>query len=318
MATKQLLNPATASKRTSDTQTLLFEFAFNKPSSTRAIQAIARMNFLHSPYQKSGKILDADMLYTLSLFALEPVRWINRYEWRTLTDLELCASGTFWKAMGDAMHISFEVLPSGRTGWKDGRHWLAEVNDWSIKYESDNMVPSHLSNRLAKAQMSVLFMNLPATLNGIAMKAVSFIQGDRLRKAMMFPELSAPYMTAFKTILLARKYLLRYLALPRLELMRMDYLPVESNSGRYNMQEWVGHPWYIKPTFKRRWGPGALMTRFLGGKVPGDGGNRYLPQGFLVSEIGPDYFRGEGVQATTRTKAELEEMKRGGCPFRIV
>jgi len=31
------------------------------------------------------------MLYTLSLFALEPIRWVNRYEWREMTPMEVCA-----------------------------------------------------------------------------------------------------------------------------------------------------------------------------------------------------------------------------------
>lgn len=44
-----------------------------------------------SKYQKAGKISNEDMIYTLALFALEPARWIKRYEWRELTDLEYCS-----------------------------------------------------------------------------------------------------------------------------------------------------------------------------------------------------------------------------------
>ena len=95
MATGELKNSKTSSKRTADTGLLVLEFGLNKPTSERAIQAIARMNFLHSRYQEAGKITNNDLLYVLSSFALEPVRWISRYEWRNLTDVELCASGTF-------------------------------------------------------------------------------------------------------------------------------------------------------------------------------------------------------------------------------
>lgn len=49
------------------------------------------MNYLHGLYQKSGKISNDDMLYTLSLFVLELRRWIDTYEWRKLTDMEVCA-----------------------------------------------------------------------------------------------------------------------------------------------------------------------------------------------------------------------------------
>jgi hypothetical protein len=49
------------------------------------------MNYLHGMYQKSGKISNDDMLYTMSLFVIEVDRWIKNYEWRSLTEMELCA-----------------------------------------------------------------------------------------------------------------------------------------------------------------------------------------------------------------------------------
>ena len=42
-------------------------------------------------YQKQGLISNDDLLYTLALFAIEPWRWIDQFEWRTLTDMEVCA-----------------------------------------------------------------------------------------------------------------------------------------------------------------------------------------------------------------------------------
>ncbi|KAJ9657540.1 hypothetical protein H2201_008141 [Coniosporium apollinis] len=184
VATGQLANRETASKRTADTGVLLLEFALNKPSSDRTIQAIARMNYLHSRYQRSGKITDADMLYTLSLFALEPSRWIQRYEWRDLTDLEVCASGTFWKAMGDAMLIPYDVLPSSKSGWEDGLHWLEEVEAWSTRYEEENMVYADTNSQLANAHLEVIFLSLPPRLMYVGRRVISVILGERLRRAM--------------------------------------------------------------------------------------------------------------------------------------
>lgn len=90
----------------------------NEPTSKRTIDGIAHMNYLHSGYRKAGKITDANMLYTLSLFALEPIRWTRRFEWRALTDMETCAIGTVWKDMGDAMEIPYTALKSGATGFR--------------------------------------------------------------------------------------------------------------------------------------------------------------------------------------------------------
>ena len=157
------------------------------PSSSRAYTSIARTRFLHSPYRSSGKILDDDMLYTLGLFALQPVRFINWFEWRQLTDLERCAIGTFWKSIGDGLGISYEALPSGKTGggFKDGIHWLEEIGDWSDAYEKRCMVP-HIKNReTADQTTTVLVYMIPKPLQHIGLKFVSFMMDDRLRKAML-------------------------------------------------------------------------------------------------------------------------------------
>lgn len=89
--TKQLSEVQYAPRRYADTAVLITEFLAHSPSSDRANSAIARMNYLHSMYQRSGKISNDDMLYTLSLFVLEVERWVRENEWRSLTPMELCA-----------------------------------------------------------------------------------------------------------------------------------------------------------------------------------------------------------------------------------
>ena len=186
MATGELKNSETASKRAADTGLLILEFGLNKPTSERAIQAIARMNFLHSRYQKAGKITNNDLLYyVLSIFALEPVRWISRYEWRSLTDIELCASGTFWKNLGDAMEISYEPLSSSAKGWQDGLHWLSDIKQWSDEYEATHMVPSETNRKLADSLLDSLLPRRPAGFRELYMKIVAVLQGNRLRQSMM-------------------------------------------------------------------------------------------------------------------------------------
>ena len=188
VATGQLADVETASKRIADTGVLLLEFALNEPTSERSertIQAIARMNLLHAPYRKAGKISNDDMLYTLSLFALEPARWVKRYEWRELTELELCACGTYWKHMGDAMQISYTNLPSSAAGWQDGLHFLYEVEAWSADYGQAHMVPALTNKQLADSHLEILCVNSPTRLLGPCKKIASVLLGEQLRKAMM-------------------------------------------------------------------------------------------------------------------------------------
>ena len=188
-ATSQFSEPSTACKRYSDTGLLINEFMGHEPTSERTREAIGRMNYIHSGYQKSGKILDDDMLYTLALFACEPVCWINKYEWRRLEDFEVCALGTFWKSVGDAMGISWEQLRSGTGGkegsWRDGLEWWEEICEWSQAYERVKMVPAETNRKTAEETTRILLWTIPGPLKGVGRHLVSALMDDRLRKAMM-------------------------------------------------------------------------------------------------------------------------------------
>lgn len=317
VATGQLADVETASKRVADTGVLLLEFALNKPDSERTIQAIARMNYLHARYQKSGKITNDNLLYTLSLFALEPSRWVTKYEWRDLTDLELCACGTYWKAMGDAMGISYQTLPSSDQGWQDGLVFLEELESWSLRYEEKHMVSATTNKRLADSHFDILCINVPTRFLEPCKKVMSYLLGERLRKAMMYPEVSTSYRRVINGVLQARRLFLRYFALPRPEIMRKQYIPRSPNklTGRYNSVEYLSFPWYVSPTWKARWGPKALKTRLLGRKLPGDDGNKYAPEGYTFADIGPQALQGKGSKEMETTKAILIQQRRGGCPF---
>ena len=168
-----------------DTTVLIGEFVGHAPTSDRAQSAISRTNYLHSGYRSTGKILEDDMLYTLSLFAIEPIRFIDTYEWRKLSELEKCALGTYWKSLGDAMQISYEALPSYKTGFRDGLHWLEEMDVWRRAYEKEKMVPDRKNNRTADQTTSILVYMLPTRMKHIGYKFVSYMMDDRLRRAMM-------------------------------------------------------------------------------------------------------------------------------------
>lgn len=191
--TTQLCNPATSCKRYSDTEILIAEFVAHPPTSPRSRQAISRMNYIHSGYLQAGKISNDDMLYTLSLFACEPVRWINRYEWRELEPFEVCAIGTFWKSIGDAMGISFEPMlrrsdettGGGEAGWKDGLEWWEDVKRWSEAYEVEKMIPAQTNHETAEETTRILMWAVPRPVQKYARYVIYSLMDKRLRRAMM-------------------------------------------------------------------------------------------------------------------------------------
>lgn len=186
LKTSQFSDSTTSFKRYADTGTLIGEFMAFEPSSERAQTAIARTKFLHKGYRASGKILEDDMLYTLSLFATEPIRFVQRYEWRGMTEMERCAVGTYWKSLGDALEISYERLPSGRKGFRDGIHWLNEISAWSQEYEVQHMKPHPRNREIAEQMINVLMYNLPGCMKPLGVYFVSFLMDERLRSAMMY------------------------------------------------------------------------------------------------------------------------------------
>ncbi|CRG91812.1 hypothetical protein PISL3812_08866 [Talaromyces islandicus] len=318
--TTQFSDTATSFKRYADTAVLIGEFMAFEPSSLRTHEAIARTKFLHMGYRQSGKILEDDMLYTLSLFALEPIRFIETYEWRKLTDLEKCAIGTYWKSLGDALEISYEKLPSGTkegpSKFRDGLHWLKEISVWSQAYEITNMKPSAANKEVADKTTDVLVFTLPQFLEPVGIAFVSFIMDDRLRKAMMYDPPNKMYNTIFTFILQTRKYFLRHLALPRPFFMRHDVFTEEPDEhGQNFIKIWEAVPYYVKPTLWNRWGPASWLKRLSGLPLPGDEGDKFHPGGYQTASIGPRYFEGKGISQMEETKAILRKGRTGGCPF---
>ena len=155
-----------------------------RPNEERSQEAIARMNFIHGVYQKSGKISNEDLLYTLSLFAGEPVRWIKNYEWRALEDFEICAIGTYWKSVGDAMGIDYEPLKS--EAWVDGLQWMEEVTAWGESYEKLHMKPHEDNHKTANETVAILLWEIPTAAKNFGKNLVCTMMDDRLREAVMW------------------------------------------------------------------------------------------------------------------------------------
>ncbi|KAI4275963.1 MAG: hypothetical protein L6R35_006247, partial [Caloplaca aegaea] len=190
--TNQLAGPPLASsKRYADTGALLLEAVLNEPGSGRSVEAITRINYLHDRWRgkRKGKtIRDEDMLYTLSLFALEPMKWVKKYEWRELSMVEICAVGTLWKYLGDALKVPFHLLPGHEKGWKNGVEWMEELRVWSEEYEGRYMVPDKSNAALADATIRIILWKVPRWMHGFGKKVfAAAMEGNspRLRKAML-------------------------------------------------------------------------------------------------------------------------------------
>ncbi|EGD98185.1 hypothetical protein TESG_05571 [Trichophyton tonsurans CBS 112818] len=305
--------------RYSMTSVMIAEFLAFPPDDERALQAISRMNNIHQTYQRAGKISNDDLLYTLGLFAYLPVQWVGKYDWRELTDMEKCALGTFWKDIGDCMEIDYSQLPSFKSGWKDGLHWLEEVTEWGDRYEEKNMVPCASNQLVALSAIGIILYIVPDFLKPTAKKMIFALLEDRMIKALMLPESSNLYKLSVKTILNARRHIVRYFFPPRPSCMRFQPLSNKADKdGRYYLQTYDSKPFYIKPTISSRWfSPAAIIRRVLGLPLPGDNGNEYYPRGYRLEELGPSWILDKKTinQDVKIARQKLDQNHTTGCPF---
>lgn len=246
--------------------------------------------------------------------------WINRYEWRDITALERCASGVFHKSIGDSMQIDYSPLPSGKTGFRNGLHFYDELESWKAGYEAEKMVPDPKNHQTANETTKLLLLSLPGWAKGAGFNVVKAVMDSRLRKAMMYEDPPAIYPMLVNGILAVRKYVLRFLALPRPELLRARQVRDEPDAqGRRTLRLYDNFPYYVKPTLMNRWSPGAWVSWLMGQPLPGDEG--FMPEGFLTEQVGPKMFQdngrrgGEWDKEAAATKERLRRERTGGCPF---
>jgi hypothetical protein len=88
-------------KRYDDTALLLAEVLENGYDSARGRAALSRINRIHAPFP----IRQEDYRYVLGTFVFVPVRWIDRWGWRPLTEVERLASFHYYRAVGVRMGI---------------------------------------------------------------------------------------------------------------------------------------------------------------------------------------------------------------------
>src|SRR4051794_38048524 len=111
-----------AQKRYDDTDIILNEMLENGLEAPRGKTALRKMNRLHGRYN----IPNEDFVYVLSTFVLEPMRWIEKYGWRKLTEHEKDAIFQYWLNMGHHMNIK-DIPPT-----------LEELDRYNVEFERNN------------------------------------------------------------------------------------------------------------------------------------------------------------------------------------
>jgi hypothetical protein len=155
-------------KRYDDTIALLREVARDGPSSPRGRAAIRRMNWIHRAYD----ISDDDLAYVLATFVVVPVRWIERYGWRDLTDKEVRAAVNYYREVGRLMGI--RRIPSS----------YARFASYLDLYEREHHSFSEANRRLAVSLIRIFEAWFPRPVRPLTRRCIVAALGAPLRRAL--------------------------------------------------------------------------------------------------------------------------------------
>jgi hypothetical protein len=88
-------------KRYDDTVLILDAVIEHGMDSSEGRTAIRRMNQMH----RAHEISNDDLRYVLATFVVTPIRWVDAYGWRRMTESERIAGANYYRALGRQMGI---------------------------------------------------------------------------------------------------------------------------------------------------------------------------------------------------------------------
>ncbi len=158
-------------KRYADTGLILeavLEHGFASPSGRGAIR---RMNQMHGAYGISND----DMRYVQSTFVVIPIRWIDRFGWRPLSESERRASANYYRELGRHMNIT------------DSPRTHQQFADYLDAYERERFAYSPGGRAVADSTLSLLAGFYPGPLRPLIRRFTYALLEPHLRAAFRYP-----------------------------------------------------------------------------------------------------------------------------------
>jgi hypothetical protein len=158
-------------RRYDDTALLMAEILEWGYDSERGREALRRINRFHRRYD----IANEDFLYVLSTFLLEPIRWIDRFGWRRMTEGERHASYVFWREVGRRMAIR-DIPPSPEA-----------FEAWSLAHERAHFRYADVNRRIAESTRELFASWFPRPLRPVVRVAIYGMLDEAMLDAFGFP-----------------------------------------------------------------------------------------------------------------------------------
>lgn len=183
-------------KRYDDTELLLAEILENGFDSQRGRAALSRVNQMHGRFF----IASGDFLYVLSTFVFEPIRWIDRFGWRALTQTEKLGIFHYYRELGRRMHIG--EIPDQ----------MSELECYNRDYEAQHFKYAETNRHIGSVTRDLLLrFYLPRFLMPLGRPVVHALMDEPLLQAMGFSRPPALLRRAVIAVLRLRKWMLKRL-----------------------------------------------------------------------------------------------------------
>lgn len=154
-------------KRYDDTDLLLATFIENGHSTVAGIEAIKRINRMHSKHP----ITNHQMLYVLATFVVEPLVWNQQFGWKAFHEKEKQALFHFWIAVGRRMGI------------QDMPKTLDEMLAYHESYEVERMIYHENNAKLYWGVLATVARMMPFPLGRITPQMLAALMSTRLCSA---------------------------------------------------------------------------------------------------------------------------------------
>ncbi len=181
-------------KRYDDTEIIMYTLTEHGYDSEKGRRALRRMNQMHGRFP----ITNDELLYVLTTFIYEPIRWIERYGHRPLAENEKLTFFYFYREVGKRMNI------------KDIPDDYRELEQFNIDYEREHFRYAE-SNRQVGIATCNLFLGfyLPKPLWPLGRPFLYAMMDDPLLAAFNFPSPSRLMRALVPGLLRLRARLLR-------------------------------------------------------------------------------------------------------------
>lgn len=170
----------------------LFKWGFDTEQGQAALQ---RMNKIHAHFP----INNNDYIYVLSTFIYEPVRWIEKFGWRDLGEVEKEGIFQFWYQVGQQMGI------------KNIPDTYATLEQYNRDYETQYFRYSPGSKLVGEATIKLFISWFPAPLQPIIKPFSTALFDDLILNTFGFDKPSPLLRQTVEIMLRSRGRLLYYL-----------------------------------------------------------------------------------------------------------